>query len=46
MQELGPIAFNEKEKQAFNEADAEEWKQWLANGSVVIVPANEENGIP
>ena len=46
MKELDPMALNEKENQAFNEADAEEWKQWLANGSVAIGPVNAENGIP
>ena len=45
MKELDPKAFSEKEKRAFDLADMEEWKLWLANGSVAIVPANEESKI-
>ena len=46
MKELASKAFNETEKRAFDEADAAEWTQWLANGSVAIVPANEEHRVP
>ena len=45
MKELDPKAFSEKEKRAFDATDTEEWKQWLANGSVAVVPANEESTI-
>lgn len=44
MQELGSKVLNAEEQQAFYESDAEEWKRWLANGSVAIVP-RRKNGI-
>ena len=46
MQELGPKAFNEEEKQAFDETDAAEWRQWLASGLVAVVAATRESSIP
>ena len=45
MKELDQKVFDQKEKQAFDEADAAEWKQWLASGAVAIVPEKEENKI-
>ena len=45
MKELNPKTFGTKEKQAFDEADAAEWKQWLISGAVVLVPASQESGI-
>ena len=43
MKELDPKAFSEKEKRAFDATDMEEWKQSLADGSLAVVPANEES---
>jgi hypothetical protein len=44
--ELDPKMFDKQEKRAFNEADAAEWKSWLANGSVRVVPLGKESSIP
>ncbi len=41
MKELDPKAFSDEEKQAFDEADAAEWKQRLASGSVALVPTSQ-----
>ena len=38
MKELNPKTFGAEEKEAFDEADAAEWKQWLASGAVALVP--------
>ena len=46
LQRLATKTFGTKEKQAFDEADAAEWKQWLISGAVVLVPASQESGIP
>ncbi len=46
MKELDPRAFSDEEKQAFDEAGAAEWKQWLASGSVALVPTIQESSIP
>ena len=44
--ELNPKYFDHKEKQQFDFADWQEWKQWVANRAVDIVPAGEERNIP
>jgi hypothetical protein len=44
--ELDPKAFDQKEKEAFDQSDAAEWKQLLASGSVAVVPASEGSSIP
>ena len=44
--ELDPKAFGKEETKAFNEADATEWTQRLANGSVAVAPAGKSKHIP
>ncbi len=45
MKELDLKTFGAEEKEAFREADAAEWKQWLASGAVALVPASQESCI-
>jgi hypothetical protein len=44
--ELNPRAFNSDEQAAFNEADAQEWRQWIKNGVVKILTREEEARVP
>ena len=46
VKELGPQYFAPQENTLFRNADAEEWKQWLLNGSVKLVPQEEANNLP
>ncbi len=46
MKELDARAFRHEERQTFDEADAAEWKQFLASGSVTLVPSSLESSIP
>jgi len=40
--ELDPRFFNDAERRRFDEADAAEWSQWIANGVVRLLPPEEE----
>ena len=46
MKELNPKTFGAEAKEAFDEADAAAWEQWLASGAVALVPASQESCIP
>ena len=43
--ELNPIFFNEDEKRKFAEADLAEWRQFIINQAVDLVPISEEGNI-
>jgi len=43
--ELNPMHFDKNEKLRFDESDLAEWKQWVANKAVTIVPEKEEDNI-
>ena len=45
MKELDQKVFEQKEKQAFDEAKTAEWEQWLTSGAVAIAPEKEEKKI-
>ena len=44
--ELDPRHFDAQEKDVFSEADAKEWAQWLKNGVVKVLTAQEEKEVP
>eukprot|EP00971_Amphidinium_carterae_P352216 6492490-Amphidinium_carterae.1 len=44
--ELDPTKFDLEESQAFEEADRVEWRSWIKNGVVRIVPPHEMSSIP
>ena len=44
--ELDPRFFDNKEKKAFDEADASEWKSWIENEVVNVLSPTEEAKIP
>jgi len=44
--ELEPKHFNRKEAKSFAQADAEEWRQWVANKTVDTRPVRDEKKIP
>eukprot|EP00971_Amphidinium_carterae_P346466 6487924-Amphidinium_carterae.1 len=44
--ELDPTKFDQKESEAFEEADKTEWASWIRNGVVRIVPSHEVASIP
>ncbi len=44
--ELNAKHFNAEERWKFAEADLNEWRQWIVNKAVEIVPESEENNIP
>ena len=44
--ELDPTKFDQVEAKAFDAADAAEWRQWIMNETVELVPEEMENSIP
>ncbi len=44
--ELDPRHFDEKESEAFRQADVKEWESWVKNGVMKLIPPSEAKKIP